>query len=337
MTLSRNFLSSRIKLAALVLAHFGLAVSATAFEAGEVFWAPGGCDSPCGVFDITGGGSITAGHLVGATQSSPGQVAWSTDFQTLYITQFDTDAVLEISNAGVASSFATGIDGATGLLRVDDGRLLAVSYWTGVVFDISAGGDFSSAVPFATGFDAPRNLLQLASGQILLADQGLERVFDITNGGDSTAAQGFAYGFSQGPYDLVQDDAGRIFASTRGPVFNITSGGDFSGAAAFAYGVNFIGLAVDGDQRLLGGEFNSGEVFDISAGGDFSAATAFAQNAPGFGDTALDSIRGVVAPPPAVPALGRNSLVLLAVCLGALGMQLSSRASRSKRVSGRIH
>jgi hypothetical protein len=316
-------------LAAIVLAHFGLAAASTAFEIGDVFWAPGGCDTPCGVFDITGGGSITAGDLIGATSSSPGQIAWSSDFQTLYMTEFDTNRVLAISSAGVVTPFATGINGPTGLLRTADGPLLAVSYYAGAVYDVSTGGDFSSAVAFATGFDLPRNLLQLANGHILLADQGLERVFDITNGGDSAGAQGFAYGFSQGPYDIAQDAAGRIFASTRGPVFDITAGGDFSGSPAFAHSVNFISLAVDGEGRLLAGEFLSGDVFDISAGGDFSAATAFAQNIPGFGDTSLDSITGAALPPPAVPALGRNALVLLAICLGALGMQLASEAKRA--------
>jgi hypothetical protein len=257
MTLSRNSLLWWISLVAIALADFGLAAPATAFETGDVFWAPGGCETPCGVFDITGGGSITAGDLVGATSSSPGQIAWSNDLETVYITEFDTDRVLAISNAGVVTTFATGIDGPTGLLRVDDGRLLGVSYYDGAVYDISAGGDFSSATAFATGFDSPRNLTQLANGKILLADQGVESVFDITTGGDFTGAQAFAYGFAQGPYDLVQDGAGQIFASTRGPVFNITSGGDFSGAAAFASGVSFIGLAVDADQRLLAGEFNS--------------------------------------------------------------------------------
>lgn len=65
--------------------------------------------------------------------------------------------------------------------------------------------------------------------------------------------------------------------------------------------------------------------------GTAAAATAFAQNIPEHRDTSMDSIPDAVLPPRPVPAHGRNDLVLLAVCVGALGMQLSSGVSRTGR------
>lgn len=62
-----------------------------------------------------------------------------------------------------------------------------------------------------------------------------------------------------------------------------------------------------------------------------AAATAFAENIPERRDTSMDSIPDAVLPPRPVPAHGRNDLVLLAVCVGALGMQLSCGVSRARR------
>jgi hypothetical protein len=309
---------ARITIAMIGLAQAGLATPALAFSEGDVFWAPGGCGTPCGIFDITDGGGIVAGDIVATTSGSPGQIAWSTDLQTLYMTEFGSNQVVSISNAGAVGVFATGVSGPTGLLRLSDGRLFVVSYNDGTVLDISAGGDFSAATPFATGFDSPRNLIQLSNGSLLLADQGSHLVYDITTGGDYSSSAGFASGFTRGPYDLAQDDLGKVYASTRGPVYDITNGGDFSAASGFATGIEFMGLTIDGDQRLLASEFSEGSVFDISAGGDFFAATPFADSIPGFADTTLDALPSASTPPPPpppVPGLGAVGGTLLGLGL----------------------
>ena len=207
-----------------------------------------------------------------------------------------------MSARAVRSRLATGIDGATGLLVDGSGRILAVSFGDGAVYDISAGGDYSAATAFAFGFGSPRNLLELATGEILLADQSpLGRaVFDITAGGDFSSATPFASGFPpDGPYDLVQNGAGRIFASTDAGVFDITDGGNFSSATPHASGRVFAGLAVDGVGRLLASELESDDVYDITAGGNYAAATPFASNLDGFSVRGLDRARQ--PPPPASP------------------------------------
>lgn len=290
------------------------------FEPGEVYWAPGGCSPTCGIFDVTGGGDFQGATPLAAINRSPGQIAWRGRPLFGYVTQFDPDTVVRVSASGAVTGFATGIDGPTGLLVDSGGRVLAVSFGDGAVYDISVGGDYSTATAFAFGFDNPRNLLELATGEILLADQSpLGRaVFDITAGGDFSSATPFASGFPpDGPYDLVQNGAGRIFASTDAGVFDITDGGNFSSATPHASGRVFAGLAVDGVGRLLASELESDDVYDITAGGNYAAATPFASNLDGFGDTALDTVPP--QPPPTVPSLDGSGVAVLSSLLALLG------------------
>ncbi len=313
----------------------GRAGDAMAFSPGDVFWAPGACESPCGVFDITGGGTFGIETLIAETTESPGQMAWSEDSETLYISEFFMNRILAVSSAGSVSTFATGISGPTGLVRLSDGRILASSYRDKIVIDVSAGGDFSTATPFASGFGSPRNMLQFADGSILLADQGSNRAVDITAGGDFSNVQGFAYGIPRGPFDLIEDASGRILASSFDGAFEITLGGDFSGATPFAFGIQFIGLAIDAEGRTLATDFSSSNIYDISAGGDFTSAVPFAQGMPGYGDTSLDSVP-VLSPVEEVPSLGGVGSAVLAIALLGCGLMTPRGIARDGRCPERL-
>jgi hypothetical protein len=313
--------------AALVAQLSVLAGEAKAFTPGEIFWVPGACESPCGVFDVTGGGVFGTETLLAEMTDSPGQMAWSVDFETLYVSEFYLGRILSLTSAGAISTFATGISGPTGLIRLADGRILAASYRDQIVVDVTGGGDFSTATPFASGFNSPRNFLQLTDGTILLADQGSNRVIDITNGGDFGADPGFAYGVQRGPFDLVKDAAGRVLASSFDGVFDVTTGGNFSAAIPFASGIEFIGLTIDDDGHTLATDFNSSNIYDITAGGDFTSAVPFAQGMPGYGDTALDTVP-VLSPVAGVPALGGAGSGVLGIALVASGLVMSRRTNR---------
>jgi hypothetical protein len=305
------------------------------FAPGEVYWAPGDCSPPCGLYDVTQGGDLQGATPLAAIGRSPGQIAWKGRPLSGYLTQYDSNTVVRVGSNGAVTGFASGIDGPTGLLVDRGGRVLAVSFGDGAVYDISAGGDYSAATPFAFGFDSPRNLLELATGAILLADQSpLGRaVFEITAGGDFSSATPFAWGFPpDGPYDLVQDGAGRIFASTDAGVFDISGGGNFSSATPHASGRVFVGLAVDGAGRLLASELESDDIYDITAAGSYAAATPFASNLDGFGDTAFDTVPST--PPPAVPSLDGNGMALLSGLLALLGGAGLRGAARSRRDRG---
>jgi hypothetical protein len=309
--------------------------SAAAFDPGEIYWAPGDCISTCGLFDVTAGGDLQTASPLALIQRTPGQIAWDENLLA-YVTQFDSDEVVRIDASGAVVLFATGIDGATGLLLASDGRMLAVSYNDDVVYDITGGGNFSEATPFAVGFMNPRNLLELATGEILLADQSRHAVYDISGGGDFASATPFASWVpSSSPYDLVQDAAGRIFASTDDGVFDITGGGDFAAAAPHATGRSFVGLAVDAHGRLLASDLDSGDVFDITAPGDYAGAAPFASRLDGFGDSALDRVPSPPSqPPPTIPGLGHIGGGLLASLIAAVGFVFESR--RFRRVGRQV-
>jgi hypothetical protein len=276
-----------------LLGLIGASPAALAFEPfdpGQVFWAPGSCTATCAVFEVTGGGDQQGATPLAPTQGAPGQMAWSEDRSTAYLSELALDRILALTTGGGSSVFATGINGVTGLLRARDGRLLAASYHSRAIYDVSAGGSVAGATPFATGLGRPRNLVQLPDGRILVADQSGHRVVDVTAGGDFTGAPGFASGFPDGPYDVVADDQGHLFASTFAGIYEIGAGGSVAAAAPFAWGRDFTGLAIDGEGRLLASVLSTGLVLDVSVGGDFSASGPWAWNLPGFADTTLDVV-----------------------------------------------
>ncbi len=329
----RNNLLPLFLALALVVAWPAPGFGADTFTRGSVFWAPGDCSGACEVFDVTGGGDLEGAAGFAAVDRSPGQIAWSQDLSTAYITEFFQNRVSEISVTGVASPFFTGVNRPTGLLRTADNRLLVASFNDGAVYDISGGDDSPPATAFATGLGSARNLLQLATGEILVADQNLGRVIDITAGGNFGAESGFAFGIpGNGPFDLVQDASGRIYSSSFSGVFDITLGGDRSGTTAHATGLNFVGLTIDGSGRMLASVLNSGAIYNVTDGGDVSSDPPFASNIRGFADTALDAIPLSALPATAVPALstwGWWSLTCLLLLAGA--MLAGSKIAESDR------
>lgn len=313
------------------LAHVGaalatglaLAAPALAFQAGDVYWAPGACDPapPCFMFRVDAALGSTQPFV--AIDPAPGQIAWEPDGSALYVSQFDTGSILRITPAGDVSTWATGIPGATGLVMTSGGTLLAVSYSEGEVHDVTLSGDYSTATPFASGFTTPRNLLERSNGDLLLVDQTARTVYKI-NGGSAVP---FAHGFTIGIYDLVEDASGGLFLSARLGVWDVTNADadpDFSDDAAFATFPSprfVVGLAVDPDGRLLATEIETGAVYDISAGGDFAGAVPVATVPNGLGDSAIDTAD--VAFAPQVPALGPLAGALLASLLLASGARRS--------------
>src|SRR5262245_2584468 len=263
------------------------------FNPGEVFWASS--FTPAQLLNVTGGGNFAgAPPLATLAGSSIGQMAWSPNRATLYVTLFALDRVDTVTTSGAQSVFATGLSGPTGLLTTRDGRLLVANFGAGTVVDITGGGNFGGAPAFATGLSGPRNLVQLADNRILIAAQSSGRVIDITAGGNFGADPGFAFGLS-GPLDLVQNASGHIFVSesSSSQVTDITAGGDFTGVAPFAFGRQFAGLTIDGTGRLLANNLVGTNAWDITAGGNFSAVSPWAFNLPPA-ETAFDTVPPIV-------------------------------------------
>lgn len=276
-----------IALAALLLALVTPA-RGQSFNPGDVFW--GGSFTPAQLINVTGGGNFAgAPPLATLAGRTIGQMAWSPNRLTLYVTLFSLDRVDAITATGAQSIYATGLSSPTGLLTTRDGRLLVANF-SGSVVDITGGGSFAGAPAFASGLAGPRNLVQLDDDRILIATQSNGRVIDITAGGNFGADPGFAFGLSS-PLDLVQDALGRVFVSesSASQVTDITAGGDFTGVAPFASGRQFAGLAIDGSARLLASALVSSNAWDITAGGNFSAVAPWAFNLPTV-ETAFDTV-----------------------------------------------
>src|SRR5262245_39590041 len=185
-----------------------------AFTSGDVFASSN--TSP-NVYNVTAGGNFSGATpfatLPGTT--TYGQFAWTSDLSTAYVTQYPGGTITALSSTGVATSFASGLSGPTGLILTADGRLLASEYTSGEVTNVSAGGNFTSATPFAIGLSGPRNFLQLPNGKIYVTEYNSGEVTEITAGGNFTGATPFASGLSS-PSDLVRTADGKIYVSSPG-------------------------------------------------------------------------------------------------------------------------
>jgi len=165
------------------LAVLSTCAAAQTFNPGDLFWASS--FTPATLFNVTGGGNFGAATpLATLAGRSIGQIAWSPNRTTLYVTLFTLNRVDAVTPTGVQSVYATGLSGPTGLLTARDGRLLVANFSGGTVIDISGGGDFTAAPAFASGLAGPRNMVQLADNRILIATQTSGRVIDITAGGN---------------------------------------------------------------------------------------------------------------------------------------------------------
>ncbi|WP_425614298.1 dockerin type I domain-containing protein [Anatilimnocola sp. NA78] len=264
-----------------------------AFTPGDVF-AASFVSSPFGLYNVTAGGDMSAATpLANLASSSAGQMVWSRDLSTAYVSLYGNGTVVALTSTGTVSTFATGLNGPTGLILTDDDRLLVAETGSGEITDITSGGNFAAASPFATGLSGLRNMIQLADGRIL-ALEGNGEVTELGAGGNLSAATPFASGTGS-PSDIVQSSSGAIFVCDfiGQRVLNITAGGNFAAATPFATGRGFIGLTFDGAGRLLAADINGSRdsIYDISAGGNFSAAAPFAFGAPDYSvDSTLDTV-----------------------------------------------
>lgn len=280
----------------LVLATAQTSVSAAAqFVSGDIYYTA----TTGKIVNVTGGGDFTDEFFVDTGEYSIGQLAWSEDLTTMYLSLFNTGEVIAIDSTGNVTTFASGLSAPTGLLRTNDGVFLAAEFETGEITDITAGGSMAGVAPLTDGLSAPRHLAQLSDGTVLVADQDADAVYDVLYPMGGTVGPPFADGLIAVPVIIVTEDD-TIYCATRefvngeftGFVYDITGGGDFSAASPFASGQSFFSLTVSGDGRLLSGELFGSVIWDITGGGDFSSATPFATGLP-EGESPLGTVPGV--------------------------------------------
>ncbi|MEO0606469.1 MAG: hypothetical protein AAF211_33895, partial [Myxococcota bacterium] len=121
------------------------------------------------VYDITEGGAFAPRErVVDLDRYVVGQVAFTADRRHALVPVIGDGEVLSVTRDGAAEVFATGLQGPTGLLRTSDGRLIVAEFDDGELIDITAGGDFTDAVPANTGLFAPRNLVEAVVGCVFV-------------------------------------------------------------------------------------------------------------------------------------------------------------------------
>lgn len=287
----RSIALSRAALLALTVFPVSSFASAQ-FVSGDVYYTA----TTGEIINVTSGGDFTGELFVDTDQYSIGQLAWSADLATMYLSLFTTGEVVAIDPAGNVTTFASGLSGPTGLLLTNDGTFLAAEFDTGEITDISGGGSMAGVAPLTTGLSGPRHLAQLSDGTVLVADQDLDAVFDALYPSGGAVGEPFAAGLIEVRAMIATDDD-TIYAATRefvseeftGFVYDITGGGDFAAAAPFASGQSFFSLTVSGAGRLLSGELFGSVIWDITGGGDFSTSAAFATGLP-EGETPLGTV-----------------------------------------------
>ncbi|MBC7925066.1 MAG: hypothetical protein H7039_05355 [Bryobacteraceae bacterium] len=322
----------QIRLLTLALCAVATLSATPFFVAGDLVWSSQGA---LRLFEMTPGvtnpnaSSLSSVADVGGFQA--GQIAFSADGQTAYVTSFGTGSVKAISSTGEVSTFATGIDTPTGIVRTSSGRILTADYSSGNIYDITSGGDFAGTTPYATGLVNPRNFVATADG-VLVIDQTAGKVVNIGNGGNLANAGAFAYGLST-PISIAYF-SGRTFVANGDDfkIYEITGGGNMTGRTAFAAGREFLGLAATETSLYASTAYNSAttSIFNITSGGNFGGQNAAFFNLPGGGDSLFGAVPNAapVAPPlpsnpSEVPEPGTSGLLGLALLAGV--RKLSTR------------
>lgn len=266
------------------------------FTPGDLFWASRA--NPVSLYEISGPGSYTGASpfaILSSTGSLPGQIAFKPDLTVAYVSIYSTNQILAVTPNGTTSVFATGITKPTGLVWSTDGRLMAASYQDGKVFDITAGGSFTSAAAYASGISNPRYMLQTDAG-ILVASYGSGKIINLGSGGNLSSATAFAHGLNS-PYDIVSFNNKLYVTTVDNKVIDITAGGNMAGKPSYATGRKWAALATWNGKLYASTDstVTPAGIWDITSGGSFSSTAAWASNLPGAGDTLFDFVPGLPA------------------------------------------
>ncbi|MEM6925304.1 MAG: hypothetical protein AAF602_00130 [Myxococcota bacterium] len=235
------------------------------------------------VYDVTGGGAFAPRQrIVDLERYAAGQVTFTPDRRHALVSLVDDGEVLAVTPDGTVETFATGLRGPTGLLRMSDGRIIVAEFDDGELVDISAGGDFTDAVPANTGLFGPRNLAEASDGTLYVADQASDAVYTADLEGGPVRVFATAMPEVRGIAWLE----GALFAAYDERIVDITAGGDQTEALAFALGADFFSLCVTGEGRLLSGALFGTELWDVTPGGAIATGSPWASQLPA-GDTTL--------------------------------------------------
>jgi hypothetical protein len=197
--------------------------------------------------------------------------------QNLFVADNGSGNIYEFTPDGVQSTFASGLNGPTGLAFNSAGNLF-VADGSGNIYEFTPGGVRST---FASGYSyseffAPEGLAFDSAGDLFEADNGDGNIYEVTPGGVQSP---FASGLSSA-HGLAFDSAGNLFVAdlSSGNVYEFTPDGVQS---TFATEVYPYGLAFDSAGNLFVTTF-FGDIIEITPSGIQSTfATGLSNSGPG--------------------------------------------------------
>ena len=203
-------------------------------------------------------------------------LAFNAPAQNLFYTDEDSGNIVEITPAGVQTTFASGLSFPQGLAFGKTGNLFVADN-SGNIYKFTPGGAKST---FASGLSTPLGLAFNSAGDLFVANNGNGSltngsITQITPGGTQST---FASGLN--PRGLAFNSAGDLFeADDNGSIFEFTPGGAKS---TFASGLLIPSdVAFNGTSNLFVADIGFGYIFKYSPAG---ARSSFA---PGLLPVAL--------------------------------------------------
>ncbi|MDZ4801778.1 MAG: hypothetical protein SGI92_26775 [Bryobacteraceae bacterium] len=314
---------SRLRFLA-VLVCAAVSLSATPlFVSGDLLWAA----QDGRIYDIsktrTSPLNFATGHApianVGGTVL--GQMAFSLDAKTAYVTVFGSNKVVTLTDSGQVSNHVTGIANPTGIIRTSTGKMLVASYTDGKIYDITSG----SPVVYATGLVNPRNMVETAAG-IYVADQGNSTVKLLIQGNMASVTP-LAYGIDA---VSIASFNNRLYVTSNSltSVYDVTAGGNMTAKTPVAKNKYFTSLAVANGHLYAGTNSSTAAASGIweipKSGNSYTTANAETYNMAISGDSLLSVVPDavIVTPPASVPEPGT---VIAGFSLLTFGLMLRRR------------
>jgi|GEM_PF-1444189 len=201
--------------------------------------------------------------------------------------------IIKTTPSGAQTTFASGLQGPSGLAFNKDGYLFEADLGSGNIFEFTTNGVRST---FASGLNNPNELAFNIAGDLFVADGGSGNIYKFTtNGSRSTFASGL-----NNPIGLAFNRAGDLFLaeSGSGNIYRYSTNGSQS---TFASGVNYpqyIAFNSNGELFVGWGYNYSGGIYKFTTNGIQSTF------ASGLGDPEGLAFQGLTLPPtPYAPSI----------------------------------
>jgi len=206
------------------------------------------------------GGAVCAGAILLITPAAQAQ--------NLFVSDSGSGSIYEFTTNGTQSTFATGLDGPTGLAFDRAGDLYEADNGSGTIIEFTNGVAAEQGT-FATGL-VPNGLAFDSAGDLFGVNEDYG-IIEFTNG-VATEQGTFATGVGN-PYLVAFDSAGDLFVASQGNqyVIEITPGGVRSNIGSPS--ANYpSGLAVDSAGDLFVSENHSGSICEfVNNGGTLNS------------------------------------------------------------------